>query len=241
MYPFLAHLRRDDHIHSKQSVSKTKSDWVAVRSDFYYAKKHATFQMHLQNKLGMWRSIQPSHTFCTSSRTGRLPPLCLWLFFCSRRECGESHHELNLTSVIQHFKLGMHRSDMLDQYPQKYWPYQVDQVSPMLSPIHNKYRPLTHLTLHKNYSNKFHTVIQTLNLGKVTTGVWELVSGEKKVGWVHPYFKHNTVDPTCCTVLTKKEQKKGEEWEKNKIKITFMTIHTETTNSKRDTANYSRL
>lgn len=40
--------------------------------------------MHLQSKLGMWQSILPFRTFCTSSQTGRLPLLCLWLFFCSR-------------------------------------------------------------------------------------------------------------------------------------------------------------
>lgn len=52
---------------------------------------HATFQMHLQNKRGTSLSIQSSHTFCTSSPTGRLLPQCLWLFFYSRREFWEFH------------------------------------------------------------------------------------------------------------------------------------------------------
>jgi len=104
VYPFLAHLRRDRRIQNNLYFKRRVTE---LRSDSYNTKKHVTFQMHLQNKLGMWQSIQPSHTFCTFSQTGHLPPLCLWLFFCSERECGENHHRAQLytgDSLIQTVK-----------------------------------------------------------------------------------------------------------------------------------------
>lgn len=93
---------------------------------FITLRKRSTFQMHLQNKLGMWLSIRPSRTFCTSSQTGRLPPLCLWLFFCSTRESvEETITELHSTLLAEHFKLEMHRTHTLHRYLR---PCSADQV-----------------------------------------------------------------------------------------------------------------
>lgn len=99
---------------SKQSVSDKRV--TELWSGSYYTERHATFQMRLQNKLGMWQSIQPSHTFCTFSRTGRPPPLCLWLFSCSTgEEFGKWCHWVHL-HIESRFKMVMHRSIKLDQY-----------------------------------------------------------------------------------------------------------------------------
>lgn len=76
MYPFLAHLKRD----KKCCLRTVKSD---ISNYLIYLTSDVTFQMRLQNKQGTWQNTRPSHIFCTSSQTGHLLPLCLWLFFCS--------------------------------------------------------------------------------------------------------------------------------------------------------------
>lgn len=131
--------------------------------------------MHLQNKLGMWLSIRPSRTFCTSSQTGRLPPLCLWLFFCSTRESvEETITELHSTLLAEHFKLEMHRTHTLHRYLR---PCSADQVCHSYSYIRlltqfiGTQQFLASSYLLKKYPNKFHTVIKTFRKNNNITGI----------------------------------------------------------------------